>query len=162
MIDHDIKEQIFSFADKYQIERIYLLALVKTESDFNPLAQRYEPGYPYLYSVKELCEIVGCSRSTMEAAQRTSYGLTQVMGAVAYEYGFREWPAELFKYEYCLEYACKHTRRLNDKFEVKEKDFETSYAAYNAGRPRKVEGRWVNASAVSRFLEQLSFCSEFL
>jgi soluble lytic murein transglycosylase-like protein len=150
----EIKASIFEYADKYKIDRVFLLALVKTESNFNPLAQRYEAAYPYLYSPKELAEVVGCSRFTMEDCQRTSYGLCQVMGAVAYEGGFRGWPAKLFDVEVNLKFACEHIIKLVKKWEVYT--HEEMYASYNSGKPRKMDGNvWVNQSAVGRFLRNL-------
>ncbi|MGV8130675.1 MAG: transglycosylase SLT domain-containing protein [Candidatus Pacearchaeota archaeon] len=157
LVSPELKSLIFKFADRYLIDRVFLLALCKTESEFNIYAQRFEPVYPYLYSVKELSEIVGCNRSTMEAAQRTSYSISQIMGAVAYELGFRGWPAELFNPEISLKYSCEYIRRIVDKYDLQE--YEEMYAAYNAGRVRKVDGRYVNQSAVTRFNQQLLICS---
>lgn len=150
MIDQ-IKQKIISYADHYKIERKFLIALVKTESNFNPLAQRYEIGYPYIYSVKELAETVGCSRSTMEHAQKCSYGICQVMGAVAYEAGYRGWPAGLFNVETNLKYACDHIQMLNKKFDLLQAD--EAYAAYNAGAPRKVDREWINKTNVKNFMK---------
>ncbi len=149
-----LKLLITEYSIRYKIDCVYLLALIKTESEFNPLAQRFELGYPYLYSVRELAEIVGCSRSTMEFAQKNSYGLCQIMGAVAYEGGFRAWPAKLFDPEINLKYACEYIIKLNKRFDLVE--HEEMYAAYNAGRPRKIDKNiWVNQSAVGRFMKQL-------
>lgn len=147
-----LKDIIFANADRYKINHTFLVAVAKTESEFNQYAQRFEPAYPWLYSVKELSEILKVNRSTMEGFQRMSYGVFQIMGAVAYEYGFRDWPGKLFDYELNCKYACEHINRLQRRFEVFTP--EEMYASYNSGKPRKSDnGCWVNQDNVSRFLK---------
>jgi soluble lytic murein transglycosylase-like protein len=145
----EIKTEIEVEAIKNQVDPLLITAIIKTESDFNPLAQRYEPAYPYLYSVKELAEIVGCSRDTMVDCQKTSYGLMQLMGALCYErFAFRGWPAQLFNVKLNLNFGCRYVRSIIDRGYENPLDI---YACYNAGSVRKVQGIYVNTTAVNNF-----------
>ena len=145
----ELKREMEIAAIKFQIDLNIIIAIAKTESGYNPLAQRFEAAYPYLYSVRELADLVGCTKDTMTAAQKTSYGLMQPMGALCYELGFREWPARLFDVKVNLNYACKYIRQILDKGYTDPCDI---YAAYNAGSVRKSDnGNYVNQSNVRRF-----------
>lgn len=71
---------------------------ILVESGGNPFAIRYEPDYPYLWDVLKdgpwtpaeapFPSYGGCSSLTELTAQKTSWGLLQVMGAVARERGY--------------------------------------------------------------------------
>jgi soluble lytic murein transglycosylase-like protein len=154
LINAKVKLLIIEAAINNKIDQQFLFALIKTESSFNPNAERYEKNYKYLYAVKELAELIKCSKDTMENAQKRSYGLGQIMGAVAYERGFRGWPADLYNPEINLDYTCRHILWLVDRFQLK---FDGDlYAAYNAGIPPKVQGdrygKFHNESTVKKFL----------
>jgi soluble lytic murein transglycosylase-like protein len=115
-------------------------AIVYVESSFNPWAYRYEPHYQYL---------VGTNlRVTEQVGQQTSWGLMQVMGAVAREYGFTGWFPELCQPEVGLEYGCKHFKRYADRYG----NWIEAIAAYNAGSPRKAGDQYVNQSYVDKVL----------
>lgn len=150
-LSSSLKDLIVTSAIAHKIDPVYLLAVAKTESEFNLNAQRFEPAYPWLYSIKELSEILKVDRSTMESFQRSSYGIFQVMGAVAYEYGFRDWPAKLFDAETNCRYACEHIVRLRERHEVYYP--EESYATFNGGSPRRNGNIWVNQRNVTRFMK---------
>ncbi len=147
----EIKQEIEIESIKYHLDPLLITAIIKTESDFNPLAQRYEAAYPYLYSVRELAEIVGCSKDTMTAAQKTSYGLMQLMGALCYEkFGFRNWPSRLFDVKINLSFGCRYVRSIIDRGYEKPDEI---YACYNAGSVRRIDNNTlVNQSNVNRFM----------
>lgn len=138
-------------AKRFCIAPRFLVALIELESGWNPLAMRHEPAYPWLYSIREMAQEVGCSKSTMEMMQKTSWGLGQVMGAVAYEHGLRAWAGELFRPEINLKYVCEHIQRMIRKFDIGFDVPLDLYAAYNAGSVRMIEGRYVNSTAVGAF-----------
>ena len=100
---------ISAAAGRHGLDPVVLAALVWKESSGNPHAIRHEPGYRWLWDVfnwkpfrrLEVEEMfrsappadfrgpTGASAPTEWAAQRTSWGATQIMGAVARERGFR-------------------------------------------------------------------------
>lgn len=89
------------------------------------------------------------SRHTEFVQQKTSWGPMQVMGAVAREMGFNGYFPELCS-PLGLYYACKHLRRLADRF-LASHGWDGVAAAYNAGSPRKgADGRWVNQGYVDK------------
>lgn len=147
-----IQDLIKLSSEKYGIPFRFLLALAKRESSLNPLSIRYEPGYIWTYSVKEMYEIVNCSRDTMEMMQKTSWGVCQIMGAVAYEHGLRDWATKLLDPEINLKFACEYIHVLLRRHsEVKLENPLDVYACYNAGRLRKVDGRYINCTNVNAF-----------
>jgi soluble lytic murein transglycosylase-like protein len=77
----------------------------------------------------------------------TSWGLMQVMGAVAREYGHEGHCGLLFKPEIGLDYGCRHLKMYFDKFS----DWKDAVASYNAGSPRKREdGSYQNQAYVDK------------
>ena len=122
-------------------------AICKVESSLNPYARRYEPRYKWLYGDANLMtdtELIG---------QRQSWGLMQVMGAVARELGL---PAnrdftELCKIPTGLLYGCLHLRHYRSRYT----HWTDAIAAYNAGSPRRTQdGRYTNHSYVEKVLRE--------
>lgn len=127
-------------AAKYSLPWALVKAIVHTESSGNPWAYRYEPHYKYL---------VGSNlRVTEQVGQQTSWGLMQVMGAVAREHGFTGWFPELCQPALGLEYGCRHLKRYADQYG----HWHDVIASYNAGSPRKVGEQYVNQSYVDKVL----------
>ena len=86
-------------------------------------------------------------------AQKTSWGLMQVMGTVARELGHRGWLSELCEPERGIYYGCLHLKKLMDR----HGNLSDTVAAYNAGSPRRdVNGKYVNQEYVDRFIRVLS------
>lgn len=108
-------------------------AVVMTESSGNTWAYRYEPHYRYL---------VGSDLAvTEQVGQQTSWGLMQVMGAVARELGFTGWFPALCAPETGLLYGCKHLRRAYDRYQ----HWQNAISTYNQGSPRKTyDGQYAN------------------
>jgi len=155
----DVQELVLEFADKHAIPANLLQAIVQTESAGNTWAMRFEPGYRWLWDVRNGNPYKGdparlpapsfVSGETELMGQRTSWGLAQLMGATAREMGFRgRYLSKLCDPEFGLEFACRYLRRLHERFGP---EWESVAAAYNAGSPRKREdGHWVNQSYVER------------
>lgn len=150
-----ISNLIKESAEKYKIPERLLHAVVLTESNGNPFAVRYEPIYPYLYKVSEIALKIGATRDTVKSMQMTSFGLCQVMGGVFYELGghleeelHNRWASSMTNPELSLKYGCLVLRKKIEKYGENPLDI---YAAYNSGTVRKIEGRYINASAVLRF-----------
>src|SRR5665213_3230992 len=84
----EIIELARQIAGEHSLEPALVCAVIEQESAWNPWAVRYEPGFlsryvAPLYTAGKL--------SAMEAYTRSmSWGLMQVMGQVAREFGFKE------------------------------------------------------------------------
>ena len=104
-------------------------AIVIVESSCDPSAIRYEQFYRYLFFPRECADKNGISFDTEVACQKMSWGLMQVMGAVAREYGFQGMFPDLCKVGIGLSYGCKLIHRLSEKYYQEEE----VVSAYNAG-----------------------------
>lgn len=114
-------------------------AICETESARNPWAVRYEPSYRWL---------VGVNRSPTETVmQQCSWGLMQVMGGVAREYGLTGWLSQLCDPAIGLAYGCRHLKRYYDRHQ----NWRDAIASYNAGRPITTpDGSYINESYVQK------------
>lgn len=143
-------------ASVHQLEPELIAAVIQTETGGNTFAVRFERNYKYTFAIQELAEQIGCTVDTMERMQKTSYGLMQVMGAVAYEHGllkeeekFSRWPTALTLPSLGIEYGCRHLKR---RANIHGDDAAAIYAAYNAGSVVKTAGGfYINQIAVDRF-----------
>jgi len=155
-----IDERVSYVANKHGIPVDLVSAIVQVESGGNTWAMRYEPHYRWLWDVEQnapLRTLVsgmpaprGVSRVTELHGQKTSFGLMQVMGAVARELGFKgPFLTELCDPVCGLEYGCKHLRNYHKRFGT----WEQAVVAYNAGSPRKrKDGKWVNQGYLDKVL----------
>jgi hypothetical protein len=114
-------------------------SIVLVESGGSQGRTRYEPGWKYFYQVEQMAKRLGPTRDLkldieLETRyQATSWGLMQVMGAVARELGMRaDLPLLIMPYTN-LTYGCKLLSKLKGRWP----NFADQIAAYNAGSPRK-------------------------
>ena len=148
----EMKDIVEEVAPKYEHEPILIQAIIETESSYNQYAQRYEENYPWIYSAREVAEMLGCTRETIINAQKSSFGLMQIMASCCYEMGFKNWPGRLFDIKTNVTYGCKHLRNLIDRQKLKRID--QFYAAYNAGNANKpVNGIYTNQRNVDNSKE---------
>ena len=124
-------------------------AVIKTESDWNVDAVRYEPFYKWFYKVDSYAVKLRITLETCKVMQQSSYGLMQVMGAVGMEEGVDN-PIDLLKPEVNILTGCRRLAKIRKKWGDDPLDI---YAAYNAGSVRKTSEKkyYVNQSAVTRF-----------
>ncbi|HUX29471.1 MAG TPA: lytic transglycosylase domain-containing protein [Thiobacillus sp.] len=138
-------------ATKHGLDPRLICALCKVESSWIPWAVRHEPNYKWLYGKLE--DGYPGTVDTELAMQRTSWGLLQIMGAVARERGFRGWLTELCDPSVNLEWGCKHLRWMLDHnnayglpdFRIKPEDLA---AAWNGGTRIVIDGKYKNQSYV--------------
>lgn len=134
------KEKIISLlrpiAAEFRLEMDVVVSIVHAESGFGQWKTRFEPGWRYFYQSRSFAEKLGVSMQTEEAQQATSFGVMQVMGAVARELGFQDDLTMLCEPIVGAYYGCKKLRQLFDKYEI-EPD---AISAYNQGTPRKTKG----------------------
>lgn len=159
--------QIARSADAFDLPRELVLAVCQVESNFNPWACRHEPGYRYLWDVtsNRPCQVrpdiaaqrqplagfkgpAGVSALTEWITQQTSWGLMQVMGAVAREFGFRGHLPQLCFPTDGLTYGCRHLVNLK-RAHYAAHGWAGVVSAYNSGRPTGDDEYVARVSAVS-------------
>ena len=145
MDNTELTTLIKSSASRRSLPWELVYAICQVESSLNPSAIRHEPRYRWLVGDNE----------TMSPAERqdqmTSWGLMQVMGAVARELGHTGPLSDLLDPPTGLFYGCLHLRRFRAKYDI----WPDVIAAYNAGSPRRVAGQigpYVNQSYVDKVL----------
>ena len=160
---HLSKQEILNLVDlaayNYSLEPKLIRAIAITESNLNPYAVRYEKAFKYLFQVDELAKKVGCTKNTMHSMQKTSWGIMQVMGAVAYENGLAErkdenerWASAMLNPILSIDVGCSFIReKVLKKSGLNPKSI---YAVYNAGSIRLGrDGKLVNHDNVERFFK---------
>ena len=167
---------IQSAAAKHNLPPLLITAFIEQESRGNPRAWNPEPQYRYLWDVRRnrpfrtltaeerASEIppadfpcLAGDRDQEWWAQQASWGLMQVMGAVARECGFRgPYLPELCDPDLNLEYGCRHLVNLKGRFHQAH-GWPGVIAAYNAGSPRRVSegGQYENQQYVDEVLSRL-------
>ena len=136
----------------YGLDPKVVAGVLLAESANDPTAVRYEPGYKWLF-MPEKTKPWNCSLTTERVLQRTSWGLMQVMGAVAREYGLTGWLTQMLQPELSVEYGCIHLSKLKHRFP----DGYDYISAYNQGSPRKHKfgkrkGQYKNQGYVNKVL----------
>jgi len=127
-----------------------VMGIIETESDFNPYAARYEPNFRWLVSPERYYRKYSSSPETEVVLQKTSLGLMQVMGANYRTMGYTGPLTALFEdVDSQLKYGIRFFLNLYEKYG----NVEDAVAAYNAGSPRKKNGRYVNQAYVDRVLK---------
>ena len=118
-------------------------AICQVESSLNPWAMRYEPNYRWFVGRSDAMS------ATEKAGQQISWGLMQVMGAVAREHGFTGWFPQLCEPVVGLRYGLRHLLRFHDRYQ----SWHDAIASYNAGSPIKLEsGRYKNQHYVDEVM----------
>ena len=126
-------------ADKYGLDYARLCAQVETESSWNPKATRFEPAF-----LKRYVEPLGFP--VQEAQDRaTSWGLLQVMGQVAREFGFKGAFEDLLDPETGLEWGCRKLKQCirlaSQKGEEGVLGVEKALLYYNGGGDKEYPKR---------------------
>src|SRR3990167_3971339 len=104
----DLRQIAIAAAHNHGLDPALVQAVCHHESDnWNPWAVRYEPAFYSRYIEK----MVGLSQ-TEKTMRATSFGLMQVMGQVAREYGFDEkYLTELFDPLNAVTQGCKKLKK---------------------------------------------------
>lgn len=122
-----------SFIKSENLDPVTLaLAFIKAESSFNPWVSRYEPNYKWLLSVNEFAKKLNITPETERIHQKTSWGLFQIMGAVAREYGYKDYLhllATTQTPEIQVDIWLRHLKRLYNHYG----DIKLAISGYNAG-----------------------------
>jgi hypothetical protein len=151
-----------------------ILAICKTESSLHPYAWNPEPKYRYVWNVKTKKPFRNLTYEELSSntppkdfptlagdrdqewwGQRASWGLMQVMGAVAREHGYEEpYLTSLVDPGNNVRIGCLHLHRLYHSF-YHEHGINGVIAAYNAGSPRYKAGVLENAAYVTKVRKNL-------
>ena len=139
----DLQEYIDKYSEKYDIPQGLVKAIIEVESGGNTYAMRYEDHYRWL--VKPFSQF-HWHDGTEKQGQKTSWGLMQIMGAVARERGFKgRYLSALTNPEIGIEYGCKHLKWQYDRYS----DWQDAISAFNQGSNRKTsQGRYQNQDYV--------------
>lgn len=146
MTEVDLTHMIETHPDRGILEVACVKAFCMKESSFREWAHKPEEHYQWL--VKSWL----MSGSVTELwGQRQSWGLMQVMGATAREYGFKgDFLSELCDPYLGLKYGMIHLRTLLKRHHGVWQDV---IASYNAGSPRKdASGKYGNQAYVDAVL----------
>ena len=164
-------------AQEFDFDPEIINAIIQVESAGNPFATRFEPHYRYLwdcdnsrpyrklagselnspFAPDDFKALIG-SDETEWVGQRISWGPMQVMGAVARELDFQGYFPMLCQ-ELGVYYGTLHLSQLRRRFFDKH-GIEGVVAAYNAGSPRQLQGKFVNQRYVDKvFAVKERLCS---
>lgn len=152
MITDLLNTQIGRAARQHGLPVALVTAIVRVESEGNPWAMRYESAFYDRYIASTHVQgRAPCSDLTEARARATSYGLMQIMGAVARERGFDQpFLSELCDPDVGLEFGCRQLASLSQRY-ISQYGWAGVVAAYNAGSPRQTtDGEWVNQSYVDK------------
>lgn len=150
LVSEEIRREIEIQAENFGIDPNLIEAIVMTESSGHPNTSRYETAFYSRYIIPlKLFAAEGMKRAT-------SYGLMQIMYQSAIEDGYKGTAEDLLKITIGLECGVKHLRKKYEKYYTGNIDFVI--AAYNAGSPRFVNGKFSNqeyVDKVHKYLKQI-------
>ena len=144
MTPNDLMRVVKEVADGSGIPWEVVYAICLTESSGNEFAIRHEKHYRWIHGEGLTPgEFIG---------QKTSWGLMQIMGAVAREYGYTDQFSGLWDPYENIRYGIKHLRKLKER----NGTWPHAIAAYNAGSPRMKDGKYENQQYVDKVLARWS------
>jgi soluble lytic murein transglycosylase-like protein len=145
---------IYALSTEHKIEVELIAAMVATESAGNTNAIRYEPHYKWTLDTEKYAKMNGVTNDTEVIAQKTSWGLLQVMGGVARELGFSSPLVKLTDPWLGLDIGIKKLKQLKAKYPK----LEDVISSYNQGSPRvDVMGVYNNQDYVNKVLTKYHF-----
>jgi soluble lytic murein transglycosylase-like protein len=138
---------IEQLAKSYLLDPLLVKAIIIQESGGNPYALRYEPDYDYLFDNSLYSHLLGVTLNTEIITQKCSWGLSQMMGGVLRELGFKGHMGEQFVPETNIAWTCKKLSKIAPLTSCPS-DF---FAAWNGGLGaiNKVTGVYSNQTYVN-------------
>lgn len=132
-VPNELDTVILKKATQHNIDPFLLKALVATESSFDPMAYRHEPGFyrRYIQGKQQFVNHKYYDKSEIISA---SYGAAQIMLTTAWQYGFPRNAdyKDLYEPEINLEFGCRVLKDMLRKYGL-----ELGILSYNSGSPRK-------------------------
>jgi hypothetical protein len=152
------RETISRKASEHGLDPDLLTAICMKESRGDNWAIRFEAHWSHFHFPRAHAERLEISAATEEALQKFSFGLGQVMGAVARQHGYK---GDLIRIcadpELALELACRHLKWLRVRCQ-EEADLIASYNGGWGALRKTPGGQYPNfryVDAVSAYLHEL-------
>ncbi len=134
---------------RFKVDSTVFAAIISVESSWRTYAFRYEPGFYYTENVEKMARAHGITEASERVLQKSSFGLSQIMGGTARSIGYRGTLTALFQPETNLEWGLKYFA-FNAKRYTQVTDM---IAAYNAGSAKKdIAGKYFNQDYVDKVL----------
>lgn len=121
---------------EYAVDKNLVRAVIKVESSWQPVCTRFEAHYRWTYFPRDWAHKLNIPYEAELFFQKSSWGIMQVMGALARELGHKNHIVDLCEPEIGARFGVMYLAKLQKRYEV-ESDV---IAAYNAGSPRKTSG----------------------
>lgn len=138
------KDMINLAGEKHSVDPKLIGAIIMQESHGKVLSYRFEPKVSYIYTPSRYAEKLGISFETEINCQHTSWGTMQIMGFLAREIGYDDHLPLLLMPSVGIDWGSKALSKFVGRFPF----LEDTIAAYNAGSPRKIDGKYVNQAYV--------------
>lgn len=135
---------IGSYCDTMHVPPNLVKAICRVESNWNEHTLRFEPMFTDLSMVMNYAHKLAISAETEAVCQKTSWGLMQIMGAVARNLGFDDILTKLLVPENNLYFGVKLISELMKRFPIQD----DVISAYNRGYPKKANGLYLNQKYV--------------
>jgi len=144
-------------ATTHGVDPLVIAAIVSVESSGETCATRYEPHYRWTIDPEPFAKSNRVTIQTEMTQQKTSWGLMQVMGAVAREYDFKGHLVELCSPKVGLEYGVKHFKNYLDKYSSED----DAISAYNQGSNKLTStGKYRNQHYVDKVKSRVQYLKE--
>jgi hypothetical protein len=128
-------------AAPFQLPWALVTAICLVESSGDEWAMRYEPRYKWLVGTEDTLT------ATERTGQMISWGLMQVMGGVARQYGYQGPLPKLCDPVTGLNYGMTHLQHFRTMYA----SWPDAIASYNAGSPRRsADGTYLNQSYLDK------------
>ncbi len=124
-----LKITVLKIATDYKLDPNWVYAIILQESAGKHYHIRYEPKYKYLFRPEFYAKKLGISLATEVASQMTSWGVGQIMGALAREQLHGGLMAELIQWELNIKHICIRITALM-RISINKDDI---FAMYNGG-----------------------------
>ena len=125
------REELIALAKKialeYSLEPALVCAVIEQESNWEPWGIRYEPGFYWLY--ERVRDLVKGKNQTESHARSISWGLMQIMGETARDFGFSGHLASLCDPQVGIRYGCRKLKHCFDK----NSSVQEALLSYNGG-----------------------------
>lgn len=144
-------------ANKFQVEPNCVKAIITQESHWNPYVLRFEPDYRYLLNTKQWAATLGISESTEVNTQMTSWGLGQLMGAVARELKFTGHMGQFLDPKVNIQYLSMYVKKLGGKAKTPQELFACYNGGYGALLSYQSYGRFPNQAYVDSAMTHYEF-----
>lgn len=124
-----MKQLIEDISKKFGINPLWISAIILHESSANRYQIRYEPNYKYLLNPQLFADHLHITLQTEIESQKISWGLGQIMGALAREQGHIGLMAELVEPELNIKHMCIRIQALG-KYSANR---DAIFSMYNGG-----------------------------